>query len=70
MHVEDLEARVNAQPVEHEQDADDRDECERENPHLRMGVDEIRSKGLMNDPNYFAMTQIITLVKGTCSNQL
>lgn len=24
--------------------------------------DEIRSKGLMNDPNYFAMTQIITLV--------
>ncbi|HHP7510729.1 TPA: O-antigen ligase family protein [Staphylococcus aureus] len=24
--------------------------------------DDIRSKGLMNDPNYFAMTQIITLV--------
>lgn len=24
--------------------------------------DEVRSKGLMNDPNYFAMTQIITLI--------
>lgn len=44
VHVKHLDARVDAERIEHEQNADDRDEAEREDLHLRMLVDEVGNR--------------------------